>query len=150
VIPVRRGLEGSAQLAHGILANVTTGLAGDWPDTPAGSAVSVPATPGRISLGADTTLTTASLPAGDTTYVITKGSACAVTLEAPSKAQDGLKLTFRSASAFAHTVTYAAGYLGTAGSSDIATFVASVGASMTIEANAGTWGPIALSSVAAA
>jgi len=150
VVQVRRGLEGSAQIAHGILANVTTGLSGDWPSSPAGSAVSVAPTPGRISIGADTTLTTASLPTGNTTYVITKGSACVITLEAPSKAQDGLQVTFRSASAFAHTVTYAAGYLGTAGSSDIATFTASVGASMTIEANAGTWGVIALSSVAAA
>jgi len=150
-IPVRRGLEGSAQIAHGILADAVTGLTGDWPASPAGSAVPVAPVPGRISIGATpTTITTADLPTGNTTYVITLGSACAITLEAPSKAQNGLTLTFRSASAFAHTVTYAAGFLGTAGSSDIATFTASVGASMTIEANAGTWGVIALSSVAAA
>lgn len=151
VVPVRRGLEGSAQIAHGILANVTTGLAGDWPASPAGAAVPVAPTPGRISIGATpTTLTTASLPTGDTTYVITLGSACAITLEAPSKAQDGLKLTFRSASAFAHTVTYAAGFLGGTTASDIATFAASVGASFTIEANGGTWGQIALAGVTVA
>ena len=72
---------------------------------------------------------------------------CVITLGAPSKAQNGLTLTFRSATANAHTVTYAAGFLGGTTASDIATFAASVGASFTIEANGGTWGQIALAGV---
>jgi hypothetical protein len=152
VIPVRRGLEGTAQVAHGILGDVATGLSSDFPAAPAGAVVPLPSAggQGRATIGADVTLATADLPVGNTTYVITKASACAITLEAPSKAANGLQLTFRSASAFAHTVTYTAGFLGGTTASDIATFAASVGASMTIEANGGTWGEIALASVTVA
>jgi len=148
VIPVRRGLEGTAQVAHGLLSDVVTGLPGDFPAPPPGHPVQVPPTvTGRNSLGADVTINTADLPKGDLTYVITKAAACAITLGAPSKAQNGLRVTFRSATAAAHTVTLAAGFYGDAGSSDIATFAAKIGASMTIEANAGTWGVIALGNV---
>ena len=134
---MRRGLEGTAQVAHGILADVVTGLPGDFPAPPAGHPVQVPPTiTGRNSLGADVTIDTADLPKGDLTYVITKATAAAITLSAPSKAQNGLRVTFRSATAAAHTVTLAAGFYGDAGSSDIATFAAKIGASMTIEANA--------------
>jgi len=147
VIPVRRGLEGSAQIAHGILADVVTGLAGDWPSAPAGESVAVPPAPGRRSVGVDTTFATADFPPGDTTYVITKATAAALTVGAPSKAQNGLRLTFLSATAAAHTVTSAAGFYGDTTGSDIATFAAKVGASMTIEAQAGGWGVIALGNV---
>jgi hypothetical protein len=145
-VPVRRGLEGSAQVAHGILANVTTGLGSDFPNPPLGKATLFPADSARASIGVDTTFTAADFQQ-DVTYVITKGSACAITLGAPSKAQDGLRIGFRSASAFAHTVTYAAGFLGDTTSSDIATFAAKVGAILVLEANAGTWGAISTSSV---
>ena len=145
-IPVRRGLDGSAQVAHGILADVATGLTTDFPSPPLGKTALFPVDTARISIGVDTTFTAADF-SQDTTYVITKATACAVTLGAPSKAQNGLKITFRSATAAAHTVTYAAGFLGDAGSSDIATFAAKIGAMLVIEANAGTWGAVSTSSV---
>ena len=147
VIAVRRGIEGTAAATHGILANVATGLASDFPSPPPGQITALAPGDGRRTLGVDTTLATADLPAGATTYVITKATAAAITLGAPSKAQDGLRVTFLSSTAAAHTVTYATGYYGDAGSSDIATFAAKVGASMTLEANAGTWGVIALGNV---
>ena len=148
VIPVRRGLEGTAQVAHGLLADVVTGLPGDFPLPPAGHFVTVPPTViGRATLGADTSLTAADYPVQDLTYVITKATAAAITVGAPSKAQNGLRLTFRSNTAAAHTVTYTTGFYGDAGSSDIATFAAKAGASMTIEANGGAWGVIALANV---
>jgi len=148
LIQVRRGLEGTAVVAHGVLADVVTGLTGDFPAPRAGSPVQVPPMlTGRNSIGADATIATSDLPKGELTYVITKATACAITLGAPSKAQNGLLVTFRSSTAAAHTVTLAAGFYGDAGSSDIATFAAKVGASMTIEANAGTWGVIALANV---
>ena len=146
-IPVRRGLDGSAQVAHGILADVATGLNTDLPNPPIGGFVLAPQQPHRITLGADTTLSATDITQ-NTTYVITKATAAAITLGAPSKAQDGLQVTFRSATAAAHTVTYAAGILGDAGSSDIGTFAAKVGAMVVLEANAGTWGAVSLSSVA--
>lgn len=151
VIKVRRGLEGTAQVAHALLADVATGLGSDFPAAPAGLPVPVPGLgAGRVTLGADTTLNTADFPKGDTTYVITKATAAAITIGNPSKAQNGLRLTFRSATAAAHTVTYAAGYYGDAGTSDIATFAAKNGASMTIEANGGGWGAVAFTNVTAA
>jgi hypothetical protein len=148
VITVRRGIEGTAVVAHGILADVVTGLPGDFPAPPPGETVQVPPMDqGRNTIGVDTTFATADYPTADLTYVITKATAAAITLGAPSKAQNGLRLTFRSATAAAHTITYAAGFYGDAGSSDIATFAAKVGASATFEANAGTWGVIALANV---
>ena len=147
VIPVRRGLDGTAAAAHGILANVATGLASDFPAPPPGQIVALAPGDGRRTLGVDTTLATADFPAGPTTIVLTKATAAAITLGAPSKAQDGLRITFLSATAAAHTVTYATGFYGDAGSSDIATFAAKVGASMTLEANGGAWGVIALGNV---
>lgn len=148
VVNVRRGLEGTAQVAHGILADVVTGLPEDFPAPPPGHPVPVPPTEtGRNTLGVDTTFATADYPKGDLTYVITKAAAAAIVLGAPSKAQNGLRLTFRSNTAAAHTVTYATGFYGDAGSSDIATFAAKIGASAIFEANAGAWGVIALANV---
>jgi hypothetical protein len=146
VIPVRRGLDGTVQGAHGLLANVATGLGSDFPGPPVGQTAAVAPVPARVTLGANTTLTAADL-AQDTTVVITKATAAAITLGAPSKAQDGLKVTFRSATAAAHTVTYAAGYYGDGGTSDVATFAALAGASMTLEAQGGAWGVLALANV---
>jgi len=146
VVPVRRGLEGSAQVAHGILADVATGLSTDFPAPPTGQTTQVVQTPARISLGGDATLGAADFTQNQT-VVITKATAAAITLGAPSKAQDGLVVTFRSATAAAHTVTYAAGFLGDGGSSDVATFGAKVGALLMLEANAGTWAAISASNV---
>ena len=147
VIPVRRGIEGTAQVAHGILAAVVTGLPGDFPAPPAGHFVTVPPTVlGHATLGADTALTAADYPVQDLTYHITKATAAAITLGAPSVAST-VRLTFLSATAAAHTVTFTAGYYGDTTGSDIATFAAKAGASMTIEARAGTWGVIALGNV---
>jgi hypothetical protein len=95
VVTVRRGLDGTAVVAHGILADVVTGLLTDFPAPPAGMPVMVPPTivPGRNSLGTDVTIATADLPKGDLSYVITKATACAITLGAPSKAQNGLRIS---------------------------------------------------------
>lgn len=153
VIKVRRGLDGTAQVAHGVLADVVTAdAATDWPDPGPGEPVSVPPTNiGRATLGVDTTFVAADFPKGqELTYVITKAGVCAITLGNPSKAQNGLRLTFRSATANAHTITYTAGVYGDTTSSDVLTFAAKVGASCTIEANGGLWGAIALTNVTAA
>src|SRR4029453_19042400 len=112
-VTVRGGLGGSAVGAHGLLADVVTGLPGDFPPPPPGESVSVPPMDiGRNTIGTDVTIATADLPAGPLTYVITKATAAAITLGAPSKAQNGLQITFRSATAAAQPVTHAGGLLG--------------------------------------
>jgi hypothetical protein len=68
---------------------------------------------------------------------ITKASAAALTLAAPQ--QDGARLTIVSTTAYAHTVTYSAG-LGNAGDGkDTITFVAEVGAGLTLVSYNGYW-----------
>lgn len=77
---------------------------------------------------------------GSKTVFITKGSAAALTLAAPSTAQNGVKITFASTTAYAHTVTAATiGFndLGTSG--DVGTFGAAKGNGFTCEAYAGDW-----------
>ena len=150
VVPVRRGLDGSAQVAHGTAAAVTTGLGSDFPSPPPGSAsvITPGVTPGRVTISATSlTINTADLPTQDTTYVLAAPTAAAITLSAPSAAQDGRRLTFRSNTAAAHTVTYAAGFYGDGATSNIATFAAKIGSSITIEAQSGAWGVLALANV---
>jgi hypothetical protein len=75
------------------------------------------------------------------TAVLTKGSAAAMTLAAPTVAQNGLRLRIISSSAFAHVVT-ATNLLEdgvTGGAKDTATFAAFKGAGLDLEAYAGTW-----------
>jgi hypothetical protein len=87
------------------------------------------------------------------TVVITKtGSLAAMTLAAPTVAQNGLLLTVTSATAFAHTITATAlidnGVTG--GSKTTATFAAFAGASITLMAYAGKWHVISANVVSVA
>lgn len=87
------------------------------------------------------------------TVVITKtGSLAAMTLAAPTAAQNGLIMTITSATAFAHTVT-ATGLFDdgvTGGSKNAGTFAAFAGASMTIMAYEGKWHTLSLKAVTVA
>jgi len=70
-------------------------------------------------------------------YVITAGSAQALTLAAPT--QNGTTITIKSATAFAHTLT-ATGLLQTgAAAVNVATFAAFAGAGLTLQAYNGKW-----------
>jgi len=104
VITVRsRGDQGTIAIAHDILANCeTSATISDFPGVPLANAALVPPhVPVLLTLGQNQTLT---LPLQDTVYIIDKASAAAITLPTPSKAQDGLRLTFTSQTAAAHTV----------------------------------------------
>lgn len=84
------------------------------------------------------------------TVVITKtGSLAAMTLAAPTAAQNGLILRVTSATAFAHTVTATSliddGVTG--GSKTTATFAAFAGASMELMAYEGKWHTLSLKAV---
>lgn len=76
----------------------------------------------------------------NSTVVVTKAGVCAMTLAAPSAAQNGTRIEIVSATANAHTVTVAtAGFndLGAAG--DVATFGGAKGDGLTVVAYAGDW-----------
>lgn len=84
------------------------------------------------------------------TVVITKtGSLAALTLAAPTSAQNGMILRVTSATAFAHTVTATSliddGVTG--GSKTTATFAAFAGASMELMAYEGKWHTLSLKAV---
>jgi hypothetical protein len=140
-----RGDLGSAAVAHNILAPATTGLLSDLPDYPVGQVAQTdPSGQTIVTASVDGAL---SIPTQNTLVLVQKAGVCAMTLAAPTTAQDGVVLTILSATANAHTVTYTAGFYGDTTSSDVATFAAKVGASMTIQAQAGKWGVVSLANV---
>ena len=140
-----RGDFGSAAVAHNILAPATTGLTSDLPDFPVGQVAQVqPEGQTIVTASVDGAL---SIPNQNTLVLVQKAGVCAMTLAGPTAAQDGLVLTILSATANAHTVTYTAGFYGDTTSSDVATFAAKVGASMTIQAQGGKWGVVSLANV---
>ena len=78
--------------------------------------------------------TTAALPIATGTVVMTKGSASAFTLAAPTALQNGTRMTFLSDSAYAHVIT-ATGLIHdgvTGGAKTTATFAAFKGATLTL------------------
>jgi len=143
-----RGDQGTAALAHNAGAPVafSDGTAGDLADLPPTKTSAVyPGAPydDTMAYGADGAI---AVPRKSCLCVITKATAAALTLAAPSKADNGILVTILSQTAAAHTVTYTTGFYGGA-TSDVATYAAAVGASMTLIAINGTWGVVALANV---
>lgn len=89
-----------------------------------------------------------TIPTAPGTYVVTMGSAAALTLGAPTTGtQDGLKLTITSNTAYAHVVT-ATGLLQTgANTTNTATFAAYAGASVNLMAYGGKWNVISANQI---
>ena len=90
--------------------------------------------------------------AGGTVVITKTGSLAAMTLAAPTAAQNGMILRVTSATAFAHTVTATSliddGVTG--GSKTTATFAAFAGASMELMAYEGKWHTLSLKAVTVA
>lgn len=84
----------------------------------------------------------------NSTVIITKGSACALTLAAPSTAQDGTRITVIASTAHAHTVTVAtAGFNDLGASGDVATFGGAKGDGMEVVAYNGDWYTVARTNI---
>ena len=137
-----RGDKGSGAVAHNILAIANTGLDSDLAVQPMGQAAQIdPQFPTIVTYSAAGAI---AIPVQNTMVVLNGGAARAMTLAGPAKDQDGLTLTVLNASAFAHTVTYTAGFYGDTTSSDVITFAAKAGASFICVARGGTWGLLGL------
>lgn len=139
-VGVVRGYAGSAATPHGILAPAVYGTPLDFAATsvnqtnPQHEVVSQ-------SIGADGAVTGqfgTGVPVTDTIVYINKATACAVTIALPSADQSNT-ITFISTTAAAHTVTMT----GNPSGSDVGTFTAVIGASLTIKAQPGAWGILA-------
>ena len=137
-----RGDKGSGAVAHNILAVANTGLDSDLAVQPMGQASQIdPQFPTIVTYSAAGAI---AIPNQNTLVVLNGGAARAMTLAGPGKDQDGLTLTVLNASAYAHTVTYTAGFYGDTTSSDVITFAAKAGASFICVARGGTWGLLGL------
>ena len=151
---LQRGYNGTVAVPHEALAVIaTSATASDFLDVPAGAVdTRPPYVDDILTIGVDTTFTAAGtpvtsttipLPIKNTTYVITKASACAITLITASSAQMGLRLTFINGVAAANTITYTPGFLGDTTSTDVATSASKVGATFQIIVGyTGLWGAI--------
>lgn len=79
---------------------------------------------------------------------ITKGGVCALTLAAPSAAQNGTMITIVATTAHAHTVTNSSPGFNSAGASgDVATFGGAIGDSMVVVAYGEKWHTVSLRNV---
>jgi len=95
--------------------------------------------------GADADADVANLVDGPITHAegvhaLTKASVGAFTLSVPTAAEEGMRLTIVSRTAFAHVVTCAGGLGGNAGD-DVLTFTNKVGSNITLIADNGFWVP---------
>ncbi len=89
-----------------------------------------------VTVTADGAIT---IPPGDTTYFITKAGVAAMTIAAPTATtHDGIRLTFISTTAQAHTLDMASSGIN-AGSADVGTFGGAIGDGVTIVAYQAHW-----------
>jgi hypothetical protein len=72
-------------------------------------------------------------------FVLTKGSAAAITLADPTAADNGRVITIRSGSAFAHVITLATGIGGVVTTDDVITFTNRASASITLKVINAKW-----------
>lgn len=150
IVNVReRGGEGGTAADHDVNASVVFGIGSELPPLAPGELIPPPTEDrDQITVGQDMTIPWNVLRR-DATVVIAKGSVAAITLEAPSAAVDGTRLTITSQSAFAHVVT-ATGLIDngvTGGAKNTLTFAAFAGATVTLQANRGKWTVVGTSAV---
>ena len=134
-IGVVPGYRGTTAGPHGVLAPVIYGIPSDFADN-------VPMGPTSLSFGVDGAITGAggagTVPVSDTIIYLTKATAGAYTLAAPNIGQQNT-LIFISMTAAAHVITMA----GNPAATDVATFAANIGSTLTVRAENGLWVAIA-------
>ena len=139
-LQVVRGYNGTAAVAHNTLAPVAYGLTSDF-ILPTPNAASSGAT--STSYGVSGAIAVPTTAANVENFiVIAKATAAAMTLAAPAADQDGLLLVITSQTAAAHTVTATGLFSDGSTTTDVATFAAQKGASVTLQAIAGLWNVI--------
>lgn len=143
-IGVFRGVYGTQAVAHALYALVTVGTAAEFAAASGGGVASLKLLPRIYSYPVAGAITVAP---GVHRIGAGAGEIKAMTLAAPSLADDGMELTIIGDSEYAHTVTATAGFYNDTTSSDVATFAAKKGASFTVIAFGGKWGVKAAANV---
>ena len=145
LIPVRRGINGTATIAHVLTANVQMGLPSDFATGAVGIADSVTYPNYMTTTLVSYTSATAAILFGAArwTFAVLNGtSVINATLANPTKDQDGIILTIVGNGKAAHTVTYTAGLGNAGGSYDVGTWTSSGQCSQTLIACNGIWMPL--------
>lgn len=148
-VPVIRGQEGTAQVAHATTVQVVFGAgpsnlgAGDFPQAAAGAASIVTAPVGSrnrvITNYAATGAITLPPPGSDAMAILDGTTILAMTLANPLLANDGDVLTIVGNGKAAHTVTYTAGLGNVGASADVGTFSATQAQALILVAANGFW-----------
>lgn len=149
-----RGYNGTAAEAHDMLAKVeVSALGSDFGNPSAGNVTSLPPyQPGMQTIGEDRDFSSTEIAAFGNqpqNFPITKATAAAITLVAPSTAQDGLTLTFTSLTGAAHVITATALLADAVSGSPhtTATFAAFIGATLTLQAQNGLYNVVSSTGV---
>lgn len=142
-----RGSDGTAAVAHDILASAYASLVNDFGNPLPGLTVTIdPTDDVAISVGQDGTI---PVPTSNSVYNINKASAAALTWLAPGLVDNGVTAIITSQTAFAHVITVSpAGNLkdGVASRTTM-TFAAVAGATISLVAQNGVWNVTALQGV---
>lgn len=126
VVSVSRGINGTAAAAHATLATVDIGTPDEFAQIPA---------PGQYTYGA-----AGALQVKPGVHVLKSGAASAMTLRAPTGAENGIELEVVAATAHAYTVTQTTPGFNNAGTSgDVGTFGGAIGDNFRIRAINGQW-----------
>lgn len=136
-ISVFRGIRGTQAIAHTIYSNVAVGTSAEF--AAVASNIAVPTLAVQPNIYTYAVAGAISLLPGTHRIGASAAEIKAMTLAAPSVAEDGLELTIVGDSEYAHTVTATAGFYNDTTSSDVATFAAKKGASFTVFASGGKW-----------
>lgn len=148
VIPVRRGLDGTVQATHASAAFACTGLATDFPGPAPGQCITYgPYAPDGQMAGYFTYSAAGAIATTPGIHVLNGSAAIAMTLAAPTGAQEGAILIVESKNLHANTVTASPIFLGAANAGGIAT-VAATGGNLTLKACGGKWTVLASSGIA--
>lgn len=144
----RRGTNGTLCKAHNKLATVVFSASGADFTAPHAGMADVHANPHRDVeyYSVDGAVTVPNRR--DKVVYITKAGVCALTIADPSVGQDGIKISFISLTANAHTVTLTTGY-GGSNATDVFTFSGAVGDSVSLISGGGVWRHLATGLVAA-
>ncbi len=147
---LQRGYAGTAAAPHDILSKIEVSASpSDFADPSPGNVVTLtPAAPSQQTIGEDITYTSAQIAGWGNQpqiFAITKATAAAIVLVAPSKAQDGLTLEFTNLTDAIHVLTATALFAsgGSASPYTTATWAnAKAGGGITVQAMNGLWNVI--------
>lgn len=138
-VPVLRGQDGTATLAHVSGANVTHGLTSDFANPPA-AASGVTTNPAQPAFPLFSYSAAGAISPVQGIHQLNGTAARAMTLAAPTKDQDGQILMIVSNGVAAHTVTQTTpGFGGVGGTADVLTFKADQQQAVMLIASNGAW-----------